>query len=65
MAAVLYVIAQLGGPRNRRFTGATQMAIAGPLESDPVLITSITPVGNSARGSCRTSAKADAGIREG
>lgn len=37
-------------PHNRRFTGATEMAIAGPLEASPALMTPYSPVGNLARG---------------
>jgi len=50
MSSVLDAIAHLGGLHNRHFTGATEMAIAGPLEASPVLITPYSPVGNRARG---------------
>ena len=35
---------------NKRFTGATEMEIAGPLAGDPALITKFSPDGTSARG---------------
>jgi len=37
-------------PLNRRFTGATEMALSGPLAGDTTLITPFSPSGERARG---------------
>lgn len=46
-------------PHNKRYTGATEMEIAGPLAGSPLLVTKFSPDGTTARGTLNNCGNGD------